>query len=877
MSKIRLPLWLALSLPFAVVLMLVFGILIASHQTTVSRAIDEESVNLLKASSDHVHTRLEHYLERPFELQLFIADSIVRQSLYTPGDLSRIEVFFRGVFKDIVAPNYKQIPMLQMGTEQGEYIGVSSNLDGLTSLTLKDNRTANKLIAYKPESTDIRKIVDPYDPRNRPWYMPAAQSRQTRWSALFASSFDANYVAITATSPIILPTGKMLGAVSTAVSLSAMSEFLRQTPLHTKYKSALLYIVDEKGQLVAQSKGKELVSENSATNRPAILTANLSDLPLVQASFAQLAAQASATTGTPRVDDRASNFKLTLDGENYYVRVTRYIDPKGLNWRLVALVSETELSGDAHRNASKSLLVALGFSVLGLCIGLWLIKRITQSIQETAVTATRVASGTDIGLINMPAGNIAETAILADAFNAMSQRIQKQLRNLQDLAMNDSTTGLLNRQGLLAAAQWETPRELVLVLLGIDNFKMVNASLGPKTGDHLLRQIASRLHEHCPQVSLLARISGDEFIVLLPDVPLAIQRESLIQRVDAVFAKPFQTATDEVTLRASMGVVATCAAGKEVDTDLLRQASIALRAAKARGHSQRVDYEPALLNQALAAAHMVADLKIALAQSELRVYFQPIIDLKTEKICGLEALVRWQSSTRGMVNPGDFIPVAEESGQIVELGNWVMQQATTEVAQLMHDNGLDDRFTLHVNVSVRQLVQADFAKTVAQAITRSGIPAKSLMVEITESVLMDEDSPTLKTIADVRALGVGIALDDFGTGYSSLSYLNRFPFHALKIDRSFVVAAEKSERSQAILKAVVDITRGLGVDAVAEGIETREQAQMLRDLGCAYAQGYLFGRPAPLAQAWAAIHAHEKAHTIENAKDSTTSQDTATL
>lgn len=861
--------------------MLIFAILMASHQRSVTRLIDEAGTRLLDASSAHVHGRLKQYLELPFQLQMQVTDGIVRQKMYTPGNMGQIQAYLHGIFRDIYIPNFKQMEMLQLGTESSEFVGIHREPQERTSLFLKDHRTADKLIVYQTESTKVRETLNEYDPRARPWYRPVAESRQPRWSSLYVSRID-NVVAISATAPVFTPSGDLLGVISTDVSLTAMADFLKQTPLYENYKSALLYIVDEKNQLVAQTSGGAPVSPAEPGKPNMILTADRSNSSLVRASFAMLPAltsppgtSAKSTAGS--VSTAPTGFKLVQDREHYFGQYTAYTDPKGLNWRLVTLVSENELSGDARKNASISLLAALALAVFGLGIGFWVVKRIALPIQQTAEAASRVASESDTGLINMRPSSILETAILTNAFNAMSERIQKQLRNLQDLAMNDSTTGLLNRQGLLAAAQWETPHELVLVLLGIDDFKMVNASLGPQTGDHLLRQIASRLHAHCPQASLLARISGDEFIVLLPDAHLPMQRESLIQSVGAVFTKPFQTATDEVTLRASMGVVMTCVTGKEVDTDLLRQASIALRAAKARGHSQRVDYEPTLLNQALAAAQMVVDLKTALAQSELRVYFQPIIDLKTEKICGLEALVRWQSSTRGMVNPGDFIPVAEESGQIVELGNWVMQQATTEVAQLMLDNGLDDRFTLHVNVSVRQLVQADFAKTVAQAITRSGIPAKSLMVEITESVLMDEDSPTLKTIADVRALGVGIALDDFGTGYSSLSYLNRFPFHALKIDRSFVVAAEKSERSQAILKAVVDITRGLGVEAVAEGIETREQARMLRDFGCTYAQGYLFGRPAPLAQAWAAIHANEKLPVIENTKDGTISKDTVTL
>lgn len=861
LSKLRLPLWLALSLPFAVVLLLVVGILLASHQRSITRLIDEKGANLLSASSDHVHGRLKQYLELPFQLQLPVTDSIVRQAMYAPGDISRIQDYLHGVFRDVYVPHFKQMEMLQLGTEGGEFVGIRREPQERTSLFLKDHRTADKLVAYHTESAQVRETVAVYDPRIRPWYSPVALDRQPHWSSLYVSRIDHEVVAISATAPVLTPSGALLGVVSTDVSLTEMAEFLRQTPLYEKYKSALLYIVDEKGQLVAQTSGGATVSPSVPGQPQSILTADRSSSPLVRASFALLPPW-QAPSGPPlptpiqaaSVFTAATAFKLQQGDTHYFGHYTAYTDPKGLNWRLVALVSENELSGDAHQSAHLSLLAALALAALGLAIGFGVVKRIARPIQETAEAASRVASESDTGLINMRPSSILETAMLTNAFNAMSQRIQKQLRNLQDLAMNDSTTGLLNRQGLLAAAQWETPRELVLVLLGIDNFKMVNASLGPKTGDHLLRQIASRLHAHCPHDCLLARTSGDEFIVLLTNVPLPMQRESLISNAIAVFATPFQTATDEVTLRASLGVVMTQVTGKEVDTDLLHQAGIALRAAKARGHSQRVDFESALLNKALAAAHIVADLKIALAQSELRVYFQPIIDLQTEKICGLEALVRWQSGTRGMVNPVDFIPVAEESGQIVELGNWVMMQATTEVAQLMREQNLDAHFTLHVNVSVRQLVQADFAKTVAHAIARSGIPAKSLMVEITESVMMEEDSPTMKTIADVRALGVGIALDDFGTGYSSLSYLNRFPFHALKIDRSFVIAAEKSERSLAILKAVVDITQGLGVEAVAEGIETREQARMLRDLGCAYAQGYLFGRPAPLAQAWAALH-----------------------
>ena len=257
-------------------------------------------------------------------------------------------------------------------------------------------------------------------------------------------------------------------------------------------------------------------------------------------------------------------------------------------------------------------------------------------------------------------------------------------------------------------------------------------------------------------------------------------------------------------------------------------------------------FEPGMADQAMERTRLASELRQALDKDQFLVHYQPVIDLATGRVTGAEALLRWRSPTRGMVPPGVFIAMAEESDLILALGDWVMLRATRDIAQRLPY--LPEDFGLHVNVSARQLIQSDFVEQVQRTLEASGLPARHLTLELTESVLIEGDAVTHQQLSRLRALGLKIAIDDFGTGYSSLAYLSRLPFDCLKIDQTFVRDLVESSQNAAIVTAVLHMAKGFGVTVVAEGVETEAQARRLLQLGCASAQGYWFGRPAPLEQ-----------------------------
>ncbi|MDD0810630.1 EAL domain-containing protein [Curvibacter sp. RS43] len=831
-----MPLWLALALPSGLMLLLVIGLLLTAQRISAMRLIDSSGNNLLLATSEHIRSEITGHLESVFTLQLSLAGLVARPGVHDAGDMRAVEHLFDHQFSTVYRPHFPQVEMIQFGSAQGEFFGLKQDRRAGVRRYLKDQRTGQRLIARDEPGPANEKVIVGYDPRVRPWYRPAAGSGLPRWTPVYLSSFG-DVTSISATTPVKGGDGQLLGVLATDLSLSDLSHRLRALPLLQGYPSALVYVVDEQGHLLAHSHAQEEGLADPPPRSPQIaLAQNSSDL-LLKASFA---------TWHPRPTDSPPDFSLTVAGQKYLGRVSPLTDARGLNWQLVALVSEGELIGSSQASAQWALMLALGLAGVGLLLGLWWMRRIAHPIHQAAQAASELAQDRPTHRVLVDHSRIYETALLTEAFNAMSRRILAQLAKLHDMALRDAVTGLPNRRGLIAASEGLAQRPLTVLLFGVDRFRAVNASLGPSAGDELLRQVGHRLRAASPAQAVVARVAGDEFLVLWPR--LAEGTEALIERLQDVFKPVFLTATDEVLLGASLGVVQADGPGLQLDPDLLRYASVALQVAKAGERGQRVDFDACLLDSTRRSAELVNDMRAALAQGEFTVHFQPIVRLQNQALHGLEALLRWNSPKHGMVGPAQFIPLAEESGLIVELGQWVLRQATQEVAQWMREQPLPEGFLLHVNVSQRQLVQADFGAQVAEALRLSGLPPHALAIEITESLLVEDDPATLKTLADLHAQGVRMALDDFGTGYSSLSYLNKFQFFEVKIDRSFIVAAEQNPRSAAILKMLLDITRSLDAVAVAEGIETPEQAQRLLEADCLYGQGYWFGRPMPLAE-----------------------------
>ena len=428
-------------------------------------------------------------------------------------------------------------------------------------------------------------------------------------------------------------------------------------------------------------------------------------------------------------------------------------------------------------------------------------------------------------------------------------------------AMCDPLTGLPNRKHFadqVASALDERRRELSdrsvgLMLVDLDRFKAVNDTLGHQIGDQLLRLVAKRLRSVLRQGDLLARLGGDEFALLISPAPPEAALFDLAKRVVDVVGRPYLIEGHLVTIGASLGVARAPDDGDD-QVRLLRNADLALYEAKSRGRGQFVAFRTELDTRALARRSLEIDLRRALAMNEFELHYQPQIDLESGSAVGFEALLRWRHPERGLVSPADFIPLAEEIGFIVPLGEWVLREACQRAA------AWPDHVSVAVNVSPAQFEDtARLFKAISHSLAASGLAGSRLEIEITESVLFRNENTVLGALSEIHALGVRIAMDDFGTGYSSLSQLHSFPFDKIKIDRSFVTDRGGNVESQnAIIRAITALGVSLGMSTIAEGVETADQLARIRAGGCGSVQGYLFSRPVPIDQVGPLIAAFDR-------------------
>ncbi len=448
---------------------------------------------------------------------------------------------------------------------------------------------------------------------------------------------------------------------------------------------------------------------------------------------------------------------------------------------------------------------------------------------------------------------------LQRAHDELERRVEKRTAELAALnaqlahdAFHDPLTGLPNRalfMDRLGHAVKRKRRErapgYAVLFLDLDDFKVVNDSLGHAAGDALLMEVGKRLETCLRPGDTVARLGGDEFAVLLENVTDDAHLEQIATRIGRAFT-PFTLEGHTLRVTPSIGVVSSDVGYTEVAA-LLRDADIAMYEAKAQGKGCYALFDPAMRERARTRLTLETELRKALTEGELRVHYQPIVATRTGDLVGLEALVRWQHPERGMISPADFIPLAEETGLIVELDRYVLQEACRQVRAWQEIYGRD--LTLSVNLSGQQFTHSDLAPYIRTVLQNTGLDARQLHLELTESLLIGGSAQVSDILAALRALGVELHLDDFGTGYSSLSYLQRFSAHTIKIDRSFIRNLTESQESATLVRTIILMADALGMQVVAEGVETEAQLAHLKALNCDYIQGYLYGKPLSAGEA----------------------------
>jgi diguanylate cyclase (GGDEF)-like protein len=418
------------------------------------------------------------------------------------------------------------------------------------------------------------------------------------------------------------------------------------------------------------------------------------------------------------------------------------------------------------------------------------------------------------------------------------------------LASQDPLTQLHNRRvfrsKLQGVCETEKEHEFAVLFLDMDRFKVVNDTIGHRIGDNLLIAVAERLRSVLRDVDVVGRLGGDEFAVLLPTIESRAEAEDTAKRIVEAMAQPYQVERHLIRTSISVGIAIGPHDG-QTEEDLLVAADLALYAVKAGGRGSYRFYEKSMNEDVNEKRAVELDLREALDQGKLELYYQPIIDLQRNTIAGFEALARWPHPTKGMIPPEKFIAVAEDCGLIIPLGKWALMEACRTALKWPQD------LKISVNVSPMQLSGSDLPETIAQVLAETGLEPRRLQLEVTERIFIEANEKTLSILHKLKEIGVQIALDDFGIGYSSLSYLRLFPFDTLKIDRSFISGLGVNTSSNVIVQAVILISGGLGIRTVAEGIETAAQMEMLKSLGCEEGQGYLMSKPVPLAKVPALI------------------------
>ena len=460
-------------------------------------------------------------------------------------------------------------------------------------------------------------------------------------------------------------------------------------------------------------------------------------------------------------------------------------------------------------------------------------------------TAPHAWTHTEINcLMDIAASLVTELELRSD----LSLKLQTH-EHLLYSTLHDALTGLPNRSlfterlrhAMRRAARH--PDNLFAVLfLDLDRFKEVNDNLGHFAGDELLRAVARRLEACIRPEDTVARLSGDEFAILLESINEASDAGRVAERIEEALSFPINLAGAEVVTSASMGIVTSSMAHDQPE-QLLRSADMAMYRAKAAGRARYEMFDRAMHTDALARLQLETDLRRAVERDEFRLHYQPLVSLRTGRITGMEALVRWQHPERGLVHPADFIPIAEETGLIVPMGRWVLNEACRQMKEWQLAHPRDEPLSIGVNLSAKQFSQPDIVEQISGAIAASGIEARSLRIEITEAAIIDKGKSASGLLQSIRDLGVQVYLDDFGTGYSSLSYLHGLPIDAIKIDRAFVSSMDTDDKNLRLVRTILTLSEIVGVRAQAEGISTAEQLRELRSLNCEQGQGYLFSAP----------------------------------
>ncbi|WP_162892819.1 bifunctional diguanylate cyclase/phosphodiesterase [Vibrio superstes] len=829
-----------------VVMLLFLGVIVSILLTGhYERVIKHVSQNQLEVTSSNLHSSLNLFLKQPFDASESIGYTIKINNLYRMSDTSQIQKYLHSSIQAIYS-KIDHIDVIGFGGKLGEFIGYRRNDDSSYSLMLKDLRTRQSLIIYEGEGVDseVAQMIAGYDPRKRPWYalFDSSSSWKPSWSSIYVNSDEKEATTLSALHPLIID-NSLLGVLVADVKLDSFNTFLLNSRRLTQ---SHFFIFDDENRLVAHS-------EPTSTSVDG-LRLHISDSPteLNQAISKALLEKHDIIFNFQQV------FSVKANHQRYFVKLTPYYDEKGLNWFIVTAVSESDLLGTLWYSQIGSLVNALLIMTIPILIAIYVFQRITSPITETAAAARRFSDG-DWNTRITANTHIAETRQLVETFNDMTLNLNESFQKLRRQMNYDNLTHLHSRFGFIEESDKTDNSEATLYTIGINDFKQINLTHGHNVSDQVLNRIANRLRRLLSPTDVIGRVSEDEFALLRFGDSTEYDFQLMASRIQQGFDTAISVDRLKIRVDLSLGIVRACP-NLEMD-QWLRKGSMALSLA------QKEQLPLCFYNEQMSTEHqrkseMLEYIRRGLANQEFLPYYQPIVDLHSNQITGAEALARWHSSHLGMVSPIEFVPIAEESGLINELGRQILFSACRDGMKGIQQGRWGDSFHMHVNVSVAQLKETMFADMVLDTLEQTRFPAQQLTLEITESQILETHPEITENLKRLYRKGINIAIDDFGTGYSSLAYLHKLPFNTLKIDRTFVSDLNRDNAEISIVSAIINIIDGFEVTVVAEGVETIEQQSILKELNCSQAQGFLYGKPVPFDEWQQLENQQQKSHLI---------------
>lgn len=829
----------AIILPLMITLSLMSGVIIFIQSVNYQNTLKTVSLKELSTMSAAVKANLSEFLYPTFVISSSLAQSVSHQFTH-PDSNSTSRVNFVFDTYNSIKDKVPQLDTLNVGLNKSDdYYGFRREADDSLSLILKDHTTQGDLIVYDgpSPSTPILYRVNHYNMHPRPWFAPVARRGKQMWSEPYINNDDEKNITLSALTPIFYQQS-LYGVIAADIRLSTFNKFLTE---QKQQFNRSIFIFDSEEHLIAQSRSESDILKDTApktdANNPLSVYGGRRSIFNSNDPYIRKAAQAYFQ------HDKKNNevFEYELNNETQFAYVVSFKDDFGLDWNILISIPESEvLSQLSHQQKLTNILNIIGTLILCLA-GFFFLTRITSPITQTAQAAQELAKRNwDTPLPT--SAQTYETYSLVTSFNKMSNDLKSAFTDLHNQLAYDSLTQLYSREGLIESLKVIENTNGYIYIITFNNFRDVNDSLGYIKGDELLIAIADRLKALPFDSSYYARIGGSEFAIVIPKMNDKYKLSTTRQLLDA-FKSPISLDLENILLDPVIGISHT---SQNTNTEQsLRQASIALSYAKKQQMTD-ITYSDDMEQISLQRTKSVLKISEALEHDEFVPFYQPLIDLKTSRIIGAEALARWLSPTEGLISPIKFIPIAEESGLILQIGHKILLKACQDTQAQIEAGLWPEDFHLHVNIAVSQLASEQFIYQLKHILDKTKIDPSNLTLEVVESNFIDNQC-VLDNINTIRDLGVGIAIDDFGTGYSSLAYLQTIPFDCLKIDRTFINTLSKDNNKNSIAAAILSLTKDMkNVVVVAEGIETIEQAEILNQLGCEQVQGFFFGKPSPL-------------------------------